>query len=105
MPKLTSVYAPGKALALTLALAAALMLLPLTGHAINLDQAKNQGLVCEQPNGYLKPTGSATPEVSNMVKDINSKRKAEYTRIAEQHGVTAEEVGILTAKKLKPKCK
>ncbi len=105
MPNRMSINAPGKALTLALALAASLVLLPLAAHAINLDQAKNQAMVCEQPNGYLKPTGSATPEVSNLVKDINSKRKAEYARIAEEHGVTAEEVGILTAKKLEPKCK
>jgi len=80
-----------------------LMSLP-AANALNLDQAKNQGMVCEQPTGYLKPTGSATAEVKTMVEDINDKRKAEYARIAEQHGITPKEVGILTAKKLEPKC-
>jgi uncharacterized protein YdbL (DUF1318 family) len=80
--------------------------LPLTAaHAANLDQAKQQGMVCELPTGYLKPTGTATPDVKAMVNDINTKRKAEYERIAKQHNVAAQAVGVLTAKKLEPKCK
>lgn len=74
-------------------------------YAVNLDQAKSAGMVCELPTGYLQPTGSATPEVKNMVKDINGKRQAEYARIAKEHKVKPEDVGVLTAKKLEPKCK
>jgi len=88
---------------LTLGLFLALSLT--TAHAANLDQAKQQGLVCELPTGYLKPTGAATPDVKAMVNDINAKRKAEYTRIAKEHKVSAQDVGVLTAKKLEPKCK
>jgi len=95
---------PIKSMARTLALAVMLALSLSTAHAINLDQAKNQGMVCELPTGYLKATANATPEVSKMVNDINARRRAEYKRIAEQHGVTSEQVGKLTAQKLKPKC-
>lgn len=82
-----------------------LLALPfMTAYAMNLDQAKSQGMVCELPTGYLKPTTSATADVKAMVKDINTKRKAEYKRIAKQHKVTVEQVGQLTAQKLQPKC-
>lgn len=80
------------------------LLIPVPAHAINLGDAKNQGLVCELPTGYLKPTGSATAEVKKLVQNINAKRKAEYTRIANENNVKPEQVGILTGKKLGPKC-
>lgn len=73
-------------------------------HAASLDQAKSQGQVCELPTGYLRAAGGASGEVSAMVRDINAKRKAEYSRIANEHGVTPEQVGKLTAQKLNPKC-
>jgi len=101
----TSRIRPARAALQCLALAAALFLAFLTpAHAQSLDQAKNQGMVCEQPTGFLQATGSASPEVKKMIQDINNRRRAEYARIAEEHGVTPKEVGILTAKKLGPKC-
>lgn len=74
-------------------------------YAANLDLAKTQGMVCELPTGYLQATGSATGDVRAMVSDINAKRKAEYSRIADQNGVAPGQVGKLTAQKLNPKCK
>lgn len=70
----------------------------------DLDQAKQRGMVCELPTGYLKALGSAPGDVSAMVNNINEKRKQEYARIANEHGVTPEDVGRLTAQKLSPKC-
>jgi len=82
-----------------------LALLALPGaFAANLDQAKQRGMVCELPTGYLKATNSATADVQAMVNNINAKRKQEYSRIANEHGVTPEQVGKLTAQKLEPKC-
>lgn len=72
--------------------------------AASLDQEKQRGTVCELPTGYLRAMPSATADVKAMVDDINNKRKAEYARIAEEHGVTPEDVGKLTAQKLSPKC-
>lgn len=72
--------------------------------AADLETAKQQGMVCELPTGYLKAANNATPDVDAMVKNINSKRKQEYTRIAGEHGVTPEQVGKLTAQKLSPRC-
>ena len=72
--------------------------------ATNLDEAKKNGMVCEMPTGYLKATARATADVKSMVANINSKRQQEYARIANEHGVTPEQVGKLTAQKLSPKC-
>ncbi|MBS1270631.1 MAG: hypothetical protein MAG794_01589 [Gammaproteobacteria bacterium] len=83
----------------------ALFIFSLTAvHAVNVGQAKQQGMACELPTGYLQARNNATPEVKAMVVDINAKRKAEYTRIANENGVKPENVGLLTAKKLGPKC-
>ncbi|MDZ7840625.1 MAG: YdbL family protein [Gammaproteobacteria bacterium] len=72
--------------------------------AADLDQAKQRGMVCELPNGFLRAANSAPADVTTMVKNINEKRKQEYARIASEHGVTPEDVGKLTAQKLSPKC-
>ena len=96
---------PVKSLLKAAAIAAMLGTSLSMANALNLDQAKNQGMVCELPTGYLQATGTATPDVRKMIDDINKKRRAEYKRIAEQHGVTPEQVGKLTAQKLQPKCK
>lgn len=72
--------------------------------AADLDQAKQRGMVCELPTGFLRAEGSAPGDVSAMVQNINDKRKQEYARIASEHGVTPEDVGKLTAQKLTPKC-
>lgn len=42
--------------------------------------ARAQGLVGEQPDGYLGIVGSPTPELRALVNDINIQRKAIYTK-------------------------
>lgn len=91
-------------LAKPLVLSAMLALVSGPAHAASLEQAKNQGMVCELPTGYLQATNSATPDIKAMVNNINAKRKAEYTRIANENNVKPEDVGVLTGKKLQPKC-
>lgn len=93
-----------KSMAGALALAVAVMLPPAGAEAASLEEAKQQGMVCELPTGYLQSTGKATADVKAMVQNINNKRKAEYTRIANENGVEPRQVGILTAKKLGPRC-
>lgn len=68
--------------------------------AIGLDEAKTQGLVGETMEGYVAVVeSSASAEVQAMVEEVNEKRRAEYERIAEQHGITLEQVEALAAKK------
>lgn len=62
----------------------------LTNHlfALDLDSAKNAGLIGEQANGYLgivsKPAGK---DVEKLINDINAKRKTKYLEIAKEQGV------------------
>ena len=84
--------APFKALILGLLLAATPAI------ALELHDAKAQGLVGETVNGYLGAVKS-TPEVNALVGDINSKRKAEYQRIAQQNGIDLATVEAMAGKK------
>ncbi|AFT71419.1 hypothetical protein UCP025560 [Alloalcanivorax dieselolei B5] len=69
-----------------------------TAFALELDQAKTQGLVGEQPNGYLGVV-KATPEAVQLVSDVNEKRRQAYERIARQNGITLEQVANLAGQK------
>lgn len=68
--------------------------------ALSLDEAKEQGLVGEQPNGYLGSVQSS-PEraVRELVEQVNLRRRDEYSRIAERNGVPREEVEKLAGKR------
>lgn len=73
-------------------------------NANELDQAKAQGQVCEQNDGFLRAKAGAPGNIKNLVQKINAKRKDAYAKIAKKNGIDAGQVGILTAEKLKPKC-
>ena len=67
--------------------------------ALNLDQAKAQGLVSESPSGYLvvvKPSA----EINALVKNINAGRNAEYQKIAKKRGTSLSAVEQLAGKRL-----
>lgn len=67
-------------------------------YALGLDAAKGQGLVGEQPDGYLGVV-KATPEAVELASDVNQKRRAAYQRIAQQNGITLDQVGTLAGQK------
>lgn len=67
--------------------------------ALELDAAKVQGLVGEQPDGYLGVV-QATPDAVALAADINAKRKAAYEGIAKQNGATLAQVAALTGQKV-----
>lgn len=66
--------------------------------ALDLDEAKDKGLVGEKDNGYL---GVVVPQqdAQDLVVDINAKRKAIYVELAAKNGITLEQVEKLAAKK------
>ena len=66
--------------------------------ALDLDGAKSQGLVGEQPNGYLGVV-KATPEAVELASDINAKRRAAYDAIAKKNGATLDQVAALAGQK------
>jgi hypothetical protein len=70
------------------------------GWAISLHEAKAQGLVGEQANGYLglvRPNASG--EVKALMKEINAKRKKEYQAIARRNNTALNTVEALAGKK------
>jgi len=76
----------------------AMLLVSAQVFALELHDAKAQGVVGESVNGYLGAVKSS-PDVNALVKDINAKRKAEYERIAKQNGIAVSDVEALAGKK------
>jgi uncharacterized protein YdbL (DUF1318 family) len=68
--------------------------------AMSLDEAKGQGLVGEQTNGYLgivTPPGSR--DLRDLVENVNLRRKDEYERIAARNGIAIAQVEQLAGKR------
>ena len=77
-----------------------LFLTPLLAFGITLDQAKQQGLLGERPDGYLGLAKSASsPATVNLMKNINRKRRDVYKGIAEKNGTALSAVEALAGKK------
>jgi len=70
-----------------------LLLLLQNAWAIDIHDAKAQGLVGEANNGYIAAVqSSASAEVRALIADVNAKRKAQFTQTAEKAGATVEQV-------------
>lgn len=68
--------------------------------ALDLQQAKDKGLVGETPLGYLaSPSGSPSAEVKALIDDINKKRKVKYQEVAAKVGKSLSIVEQLAGEK------
>jgi uncharacterized protein YdbL (DUF1318 family) len=83
-----------------LAATALLLTLAVPAFALDLDEARGKGLLGEQADGYVGIVVSPTPELGQLVADINAKRKAHYGEIAARNGTPVEAVAALAGKKL-----
>ena len=63
-----------------------------------LGNAKAQGLVGEQTNGYLGVV-QQNAEAADIVKLINDARRAEYARLAQQNNIAVADVEAMAGKK------
>ncbi|WP_333606725.1 YdbL family protein [Arsukibacterium sp.] len=63
-----------------------------------LQPAKEQGMVGEQPNGYLAAVTQSEDAVA-IVKLINDARRAEYTRLARENNIGVAEVEAIAGQK------
>lgn len=73
-----------------------LMLLAPAAFALTLQEAKNDGLVGELQNGYVGLVVESAPaEVVAMVRDVNNQRRELYRQIAQQNGISVEQVAAL----------
>lgn len=66
--------------------------------ALDLDTAKAQGLVGEQPDGYLGVV-QTTPAAVELAANINAQRRAAYERIARDNGIPVNQVAALAGQK------
>lgn len=72
----------------------AVMLIAFPALALNLQEAKQQGLVGEMPNGYIGAVVN-NPNTQALVKHINNMRKQSYIKMARKHGLSLNEITSL----------
>ena len=71
-----------------------LLLASVTAFALDLGQAKAEGLVGETTSGYLAVVVSS-PEAEEVVNNINAQRRTQYQSIAENNGTSLDAVEAL----------
>src|SRR5215470_11799989 len=70
--------------------------------AESLNDAKAAGLIGERPDGYVAAVQpNPPPDIAALVRDINAKRRAAYEDIAAKQNVPIDQVGAVTAEKIK----
>ncbi|MDX2142953.1 MAG: YdbL family protein [Rhodospirillaceae bacterium] len=67
--------------------------------AIELDQARAQGLVGERPDGLVGAVSAPSAEVKALVDTVNAARMAEYKSIAQKNGTPVEAVQAIAGEK------
>ncbi|KLV07862.1 MULTISPECIES: YdbL family protein [Photobacterium] len=76
------------------------MFFALSAYALDLQQAKDQGLIGEANTGFVAPvTSRPSPAIRDLVNAVNRVRQEQYQKIAVTHGLTVREVGHLAHKK------
>ena len=81
---------------------AIMSVIPASAMALDLQQARAQGLVVEQASGYVT-AAQLTPEVNTLVQDVNTARKKEYERISKENGQPVDVVAKLAADQIRQK--
>lgn len=74
------------------------LMLSFSVFAIDLSDAKEQGLVGERVDGLLGAI-STSQEVKELVNSINAQRLAVYKQIAEKNAMTIDQVSVLAGEK------
>ncbi|MGF1701184.1 YdbL family protein [Photobacterium makurazakiensis] len=76
------------------------ILISFNAFALDLQQAKDQGLVGETNSGFIAPvTSRPSQEVKKLVSTVNNRRKERFKKIAVSHGLSPREVGQIAHKK------
>jgi len=74
------------------------LLIALPAFALELGDAKSQGLVGETNSGYLAAV-KPSADVTALIEKINSKRKAYYQNIANKNSISLEAVEVRAGQK------
>jgi hypothetical protein len=70
-----------------------LLLILQNAWAIDIREAKSQGLVGEAENGYIAAVQSpASAEIRALISEVNGKRQVQFTRTAQSTGTTVSQV-------------
>ena len=68
---------------------------------MDLERAKDQGLVGERADGYVGIVVAQTNSlVQAMVNQVNQKRRTAYEEIARKNGTSVDSVAVLAGEKL-----
>ena len=74
------------------------LILSFSAFALELSDAKEQGLIGEQTDGLLGVV-KVSQEAVDLVENINARRLLKYKQIAEKNGMTLEQVSLLAGEK------
>ena len=67
--------------------------------ALDIQEAKQKGLVGETDTGYIAAVSNSGGEVDKLVQSINAQRKKVYEDLASKNGVPLAEVEKVAAQK------
>ena len=76
-----------------------LVLFPAFAYAISITEARSSGMIAENDHGYIEAVNNS-PEIQNLVNEVNTKRRVEYQKIADNTGTSLRDVETLSAKKI-----
>lgn len=76
------------------------LMISFSAMAMELGDAKNMGLVGEQPNGYLGLVSINNAEAATVMIDINAKRKTKYQEIANKQNTKLANIERIAGEKL-----
>ncbi|WP_430460555.1 YdbL family protein [Thalassolituus sp. LLYu03] len=79
------------------------LLVSLSSWALELDSAKQMGLVGEQSNGYLGLVATGNNDAAALVVDINQQRKQKYQDIAAKQNTGLANIEKIAGEKLTQK--
>lgn len=78
----------------------ALLLISITSFALELQDAKNMGLIGERPDGYLGLVVTDNLKAAELITEINAKRKAKYQEIANKQNTPLSNIEKIAGEKL-----
>ena len=85
---------------------ACLLLITQPAYSIDLQTAKNQGLVGESPGGYIEAVKSPSAATKALIESVNSQRRLKYQEIATRNNTPLQTIeqlaGIKAIEKSKP---
>jgi len=79
------------------------LLLSFTAAAMDLDSAKQMGLVGERLDGYVAAVVDGNDEVDALVAEVNSKRKVKFMEIATKQNTELANIEKIAGEKLTEK--